>query len=289
MRGTKLFKLRMFAAVLAAATVGVLGLAVPAAATDPTPAVQTADVLPAPPKVEFVDGCDGTVKVTVVNGRKLPVRVRVGAESLTVGVDPKTLTVPGYQAGPVAVSVFLLGKWKPVAEHTWKLPENCRPSKPTVVVVAPTCDTPGAGVTVTNVNKAIVVKVRAGAGPAVAVEPGESHTFTVTASVWVRWGVKAAGLPLRFVRHVPPVCPTATPEPEPTVTAAPTPTATAGPEPTRTAPAQVPVGNTDDDGQGGLPITGDNTGVIVTVGALVLLAGAAGVLVTRKRRTRFTA
>ncbi|MCX4469566.1 LPXTG cell wall anchor domain-containing protein [Micromonospora sp. NBC_01655] len=50
-----------------------------------------------------------------------------------------------------------------------------------------------------------------------------------------------------------------------------------------------------DGGQGGgddrptLPITGDSIGLITAVGGLLLVAGTAGYLVARRRKTRFVA
>ncbi|MEV1331804.1 LPXTG cell wall anchor domain-containing protein [Micromonospora costi] len=61
-------------------------------------------------------------------------------------------------------------------------------------------------------------------------------------------------------------------------------------------PASAGNGGGDDNGQGGgagdggsLPITGSSTGLIAGIGALLLVAGAGGYLVARRRRTRFVA
>ncbi|HEX8344561.1 MAG TPA: hypothetical protein VF657_07415 [Actinoplanes sp.] len=47
-------------------------------------------------------------------------------------------------------------------------------------------------------------------------------------------------------------------------------------------------GGSDGSG-GGLPITGAPTGVVATIGGLLLLVGSAGILLVRRRRIRFTA
>ncbi|MFE9693376.1 LPXTG cell wall anchor domain-containing protein [Micromonospora sp. NPDC005806] len=56
----------------------------------------------------------------------------------------------------------------------------------------------------------------------------------------------------------------------------------------RINPATGGGGGGEDDG-GSLPITGAPTGLIAGVGALLLVAGAAGYVLTRRRRTRFVA
>jgi LPXTG-motif cell wall-anchored protein len=75
------------------------------------------------------------------------------------------------------------------------------------------------------------------------------------------------------------------PEPTPTVTSEPTPTATVGPEPSTSATSAAPgVG-----GGGGLPVTGSSVPVVVAVAVALIAMGGVLFVVTRKRRTRYTA
>lgn len=72
--------------------------------------------------------------------------------------------------------------------------------------------------------------------------------------------------------------PTPTPTGEPTGLPSPTPTTTGSPSPTPTA---APDGS---GGGGGLPVTGVQVGLIGGVGAAVLLAGAALLQLSRRRK-----
>src|SRR5688572_12314558 len=295
---------RRAATVIGVGVLALAGLVAPAHATT-VPAVNLA--------VTWENHCDGRVTATVASERKVVALVKVtGAAPFNVAAGGKaSVAVPGYGKGELAATYLGLGGWRPLGKaHEWTLPRWCKPAKPTIVVTLPTCDKPATGLTIANPNKAIPVKVRIGAGQAVTVDPGKSTTADLTAHTWIRWGVKLPIWKLDHVKHKPATCPTPTPtatattgpSPTPTATssASPTPTSTEtgsttptspAPLPTGTAPApgQVPVGNNDTDPQGGLPITGVNVGVLVTVGALILLAGAAGVVATRRKRTRFTA
>ncbi|MEH0844016.1 LPXTG cell wall anchor domain-containing protein [Micromonospora sp. CPCC 205711] len=86
--------------------------------------------------------------------------------------------------------------------------------------------------------------------------------------------------------------PTGQPTPTATATASPTPSSTASATPTgapATAPTAAPVTPGDGGAGGGLPVTGAQTATVAGVGAALLLLGAAGYLVARRRRTRFVA
>ncbi|XVV11475.1 LPXTG cell wall anchor domain-containing protein [Actinoplanes sp. CA-131856] len=94
----------------------------------------------------------------------------------------------------------------------------------------------------------------------------------------------------------------AQPTPKPTVT--PTATATVSPAPTSTAGSSAPTtapasssapgtpaaGAENSGGEGGgLPVTGTATGVVVGIGGVLLLLGATGYVIGRRRRSRFVA
>jgi hypothetical protein len=63
------------------------------------------------------------------------------------------------------------------------------------------------------------------------------------------------------------------------------PSPSASPTPTKSAPAVVPAGN----GQPSLPVTGPVTAFIGVAGAALVAIGVAGIVVARRRKTRFTA
>ncbi|MEU4155738.1 LPXTG cell wall anchor domain-containing protein [Actinoplanes sp. NPDC026670] len=80
-------------------------------------------------------------------------------------------------------------------------------------------------------------------------------------------------------------CKATSPSPSPSVTPSATPTATAS-----ATPGTTPDGEDEGDGEGGgLPVTGSNTGIVVGVGGALLVLGAGGYLVGRRRRARFEA
>ncbi|MEU8813965.1 LPXTG cell wall anchor domain-containing protein [Actinoplanes sp. NPDC048796] len=88
--------------------------------------------------------------------------------------------------------------------------------------------------------------------------------------------------------------PTPTPTVTPTVT--PSATTTASPVPTSStssssAPGTTPAAGSGDTGGagGGLPVTGSATGLVAAVGGVLLLLGAAGYVIGRRRRSRFVA
>lgn len=93
-------------------------------------------------------------------------------------------------------------------------------------------------------------------------------------------GLRVGTIGLKFADHDKCV------QPAPTATAVPTATATAGPTATASAAPTVPPA----DGQagGGLPITGAPVAAAVGTGLALLLAGGLGLLLARRRRTRFT-
>lgn len=71
----------------------------------------------------------------------------------------------------------------------------------------------------------------------------------------------------------------------------PTPPSPAGPTPSSSSTTPTPAATpTDTSGTGGgLPVTGTNTTLVAVAGAALLLAGAVGYAVARRRRTRFIA
>ncbi|MBB2944812.1 LPXTG-motif cell wall-anchored protein [Actinoplanes lutulentus] len=87
----------------------------------------------------------------------------------------------------------------------------------------------------------------------------------------------------------PSTTPSATPSTSPSATASTSPSAT-----TTATPAATPSASTDapagEDGEdGGLPVTGTDTGTMAGVGGALLLLGGAGYLIGRRRRSRFVA
>ncbi|WBB66476.1 thioester domain-containing protein [Micromonospora sp. WMMD812] len=76
----------------------------------------------------------------------------------------------------------------------------------------------------------------------------------------------------------------------PTPTATPTPSTTATPSATPSTPGDSPAPSTSPASNGGaLPLTGSPTATAITIGVLLLAAGAVTVLMVRRRRVRFTA
>ncbi|MFC7530508.1 LPXTG cell wall anchor domain-containing protein [Actinoplanes sp. GCM10030250] len=69
----------------------------------------------------------------------------------------------------------------------------------------------------------------------------------------------------------------------------PSPSATASPSPSGTAGAEAPTAAPGGEGGGGLPVTGANTTMIAGGGVALVLLGALGFLVARRRRARFEA
>jgi LPXTG-motif cell wall-anchored protein len=86
----------------------------------------------------------------------------------------------------------------------------------------------------------------------------------------------------------PSVTPSATPSVTPSATTSATPSAT-----TTASPSTAPGAPNGEDGKsgenGGLPVTGSDTGTVAGIGSALLLLGAAGYLIGRRRRSRFEA
>ncbi|BEL10280.1 hypothetical protein Q0Z83_084710 [Actinoplanes sichuanensis] len=77
----------------------------------------------------------------------------------------------------------------------------------------------------------------------------------------------------------------AQPSTSPSVTPSATPTASAS-----ATPGTTPDGEDEGDGEdGGLPVTGTDTGMVAGIGGALLLLGGAGYLIGRRRRARFEA
>lgn len=74
---------------------------------------------------------------------------------------------------------------------------------------------------------------------------------------------------------------------QPTPTVKPSATTTAAPTPTSSASPGTPGGEDGEDG--GLPLTGADTGTVAGIGGALLLLGGAGYLIGRRRRARFVA
>ncbi|MFC3501293.1 thioester domain-containing protein [Micromonospora krabiensis] len=84
--------------------------------------------------------------------------------------------------------------------------------------------------------------------------------------------------------------PTTPASPTPTATASPSPSTTVSPSATPTTPGESPAPSTSPASNGGaLPLTGSPIATAITIGVLLLAAGAATVLVMRRRKVRFTA
>ncbi|MFF5080989.1 LPXTG cell wall anchor domain-containing protein [Actinoplanes sp. NPDC000266] len=91
--------------------------------------------------------------------------------------------------------------------------------------------------------------------------------------------------------------PTPTATVKPSATASVTPSATASvtatvaPAPTSTTSSSAPAAGSEDTGGegGGLPVTGTATGLVAVIGGALLLLGAAGFVIGRRRRSRFVA
>ncbi|MFC3503888.1 LPXTG cell wall anchor domain-containing protein [Micromonospora krabiensis] len=78
--------------------------------------------------------------------------------------------------------------------------------------------------------------------------------------------------------------PTATTQPTSTPSATPSATTTVVPTPASSTSLGAPGGE-----GGGLPVTGDNTAAVASIGGALLLLGGAGYLIGRRRRSRFVA
>jgi LPXTG-motif cell wall-anchored protein len=74
------------------------------------------------------------------------------------------------------------------------------------------------------------------------------------------------------------------PSPSASPSATPTATTTAAPVPTASASTDAP-----GDEDGGLPVTGADTGTVAAIGGALLLLGGVGYLIGRRRRSRFVA
>ncbi|SNY14815.1 LPXTG cell wall anchor domain-containing protein [Paractinoplanes atraurantiacus] len=88
----------------------------------------------------------------------------------------------------------------------------------------------------------------------------------------------------------PTVTPTATPTVTPSATSSATSSAPVTTPASSSAPATPAAGAEDNGGEGGgLPVTGTATGLVAAIGGLLLLLGAAGYVIGRRRRSRFVA
>lgn len=216
------------------------------------------------PTASFASDCEGAVTVTLANGKEATKAVELAVKAK--GFEQKYTLEPGdskadivVPAGAGKIVVTERGKDTPVGTYTWKQPEACaEPGEPEGAVEF-TCDemiftitNPADGETVT-----VVFKPSTGEPQTLVVKPGETKQAKFAASEGF------------------------------------TVTATTGDGEEETFAWEQPEGCDNGGGGGGddgdLPVTGvAATGI--AAGALVLLAaGAMLFVISRRRRTTFTA
>jgi LPXTG-motif cell wall-anchored protein len=228
------------------------------------------------PDVTHDDKCDGVVAVHLSNTGDISrfavdFTVTAGSFSRSVTVRPGKAETVEVPAGAGEITVAADGM--PTKKFSWKRPADCPVP---AVVVTNDCQTVTA--TITNpegVVPATAEVTYAGAKKSTTVAPGATGTVTFPAASALEVTIAFPGLGLDPVTAVlqKPDCSTPTPSPS-------TPT----PSPSTSSPAPGGGG-----GDPGLPITGTATTTVAVAAAILLIAGAVLMIVTRRRRTRFTA
>ncbi|MEJ3744195.1 cell wall anchor protein [Actinomycetes bacterium KLBMP 9797] len=233
----------------------------PSPSPSPTPSATPPPAEVTAPEATFLPECDGTVKVTLINGddANTPVELTVTAKNFekTVTLEPgdnnDDIVVP---AGAGEITVTEKGKDEPVTEpFAWAQPEDCgEPS----LAVASTCEELAFEVTNPEGNAPITVTFTPSTGEpqTVTVQPGttsEPVTFPGTDGLTVTPSVEdAEGEPIAW-------------EPE-----------------------DCGAGG-DGGGDGDLPLTGVAIGGIAGGAGVLLASGAVLFFLARRRRMTFTA
>jgi LPXTG-motif cell wall-anchored protein len=273
-------------------TLAGLGLALAGIGLTATPAQAVTFDKPA---VKYWSTCDNTwVKIVPGNGGST---IRISVDGTPTIADVKLYDEKVYKLKPgtVVVEYLTLGlkdakkpEWTPVGDpYVWTNPGNCTPPK--VVTDVPDCADPDLWVRVKNPDtNTVPIFVRFNDGDVRTVAPGTDTVIKSRDDVKIFLGWSADPKKLDFhgkYKYVPPTaCPTTpTPTTPPATTVPTTPPVTTGPSTpaTRTTPPVIPVPGDS------LPVTGASTGWLLTLGGAAVLAGAAAVILVRRRRVHF--
>jgi LPXTG-motif cell wall-anchored protein len=227
--------------------------------TPPTTAPPAPDVTA--PEAAFAPACDGSVKVTLINGEDatVPVDLTVTAKGFekTYSIEPNgkkdDIVVP---VGAGAITVTEKGKTEPVTKpYTWERPEDC--GEPSLAYAA-TCDEFAFEVTNPEDGAPITVTFTPSTGEpqTIDVAPGAVETVTFPGTEGLTVTPSADGMTGEPIAWEPEDC-----------------------------EAAPPTGG----GGGELPETGIAAGAIAGGAAVLLAIGAVLYFLARRRRVTFTA